>query len=163
MGNESWLPSLWGDGRELRDPFASLRKQMDELFDDFSATGRAVRPFGGGFAPRIDVSETDKELRVTAELPGVEQKDIEVVLVGDTLTIKGEKRTESEEKKDEKGRMFHRVERTYGAFQRAIALPFEADTDKVDAKFRDGVLTVTVQKPAEVLKQTRKIEIKKAA
>lgn len=163
MKGESWLPTLWGDTRELRDPFTSLRKQMDVLFDDWAETGRSFRPFGDTFAPRIDVSETDKELRVTAELPGVEQKDIEVAFAGDMLTIKGEKRSESEEKKDEKGRYFHRVERTYGAFQRAIAVPFEVQTDKIDAKFRDGILTVTVQKPAEVQKLARKIEIKKAA
>ena len=79
---------------------------------------------------------------------------------GDQLTIKAEKKSEAEEKKDEKGRIYHRVERSYGSFLRTMTLPFDADPAKVSAKFKDGVLTLTLPKPPEVQKQTKKIEIK---
>ena len=119
--------------RDMWEPFASLRRDMDRLFEDFS------RGFGWGppalaqmgTAPRVDVSETDSELRIEAELPGVEEKDIEVVLSDGRLTIKGEKKQEKEEKKQD----FHLVERSYGSFARSIGLPFEADPGQVKATF----------------------------
>ena len=94
-------------------------------------------------APRVDVSETDTELKIEAELPGIDEKDVEVVLSDGRLTIKGEKKQEKEEKKKD----YHMVERSYGSFARSIVLPFEADPDKVKATFAKGVLTVTVPKP----------------
>jgi HSP20 family protein len=112
------------------------------------------------FWPRVDVSESEKEIRVTAELPGIDQKDVEVTLSGDQLLIKGEKKSEAEEKKEEKGRTFHRVERSYGSFQRSMRIPYEVDPEKVQATFKDGVLTLTLPKPPEVQQKTKKIEIK---
>ena len=164
MKSESWLPSLWGQNKDLRDPFAGMRRQMDDIFEDLT-TAWPVTKFGGNgvLTPSIDVSETDKELRIAAELPGVEQKDLSVTLTGDVLTIKGEKRTEKETKSGEKEPMYHRVERSYGSFQRTMTVPYEIDPAKVDAKFKDGVLTVSLPKPAEVQKQSKQIEIKKAA
>jgi HSP20 family protein len=135
---------------------------MDELFENW--TKEIKLPDMGWhraeFWPRVDVSETDKEMRVTAELPGVDQKDVEVTLSGDQLTIKGEKKAETEEKKEEKGRAFHRVERSYGSFQRSMRIPYEVDPEKVEAAFKDGILTLTLPKPPEVQKKTKKIEIK---
>jgi len=165
MAAESWLPTLWGEGKDRRDPFRGLRKQMDELFEDWAMGPPrfGLSAIKESFSPSIDVSESDKEITITAELPGVEQKDLGITLTGNLLTIKGEKKTESEEKKEEKGRTYHRIERSYGSFQRSMTVPFEADPAKVDAKFRDGVLTVTLPKPPEVQKQTRKIEVKKGA
>ena len=161
MRFESLLPALWNGRRGEMDPFQALRRQMDELFNEY--TGEAARsPDASVWAPRINVSETDKELKITADLPGVEQKDIEVSLADDRLTIRGEKRHEAEEKKDEEGRQYHRVERSYGMFQRTIALPCEVNRDQVQASFKDGVLTVTMPKPAEAQKQARKIEVKPA-
>lgn len=110
--------------------------------------------------PRVNISETDKELRITAELPGVEQKDIDITLTGGDLVIKGEKKSESEEKKDDKGRSYHRAERSFGSFARRMALPFEVEAGKIDATFKDGVLTLVLPKPAEAQKASRKIEIK---
>jgi len=164
MKNDSWLPSLWGQGKDLRDPFAAMRRQMDDIFEDLTSTW-PVAKFGtpGMLTPSIDVSETDKELAITAELPGVEQKDLSVTLTGDVLTIKGEKRSASESKSGDKEPMYHHVERSYGSFQRTMTVPYEIDPAKVDAKFKDGVLTVTLPKPAEVQKQAKQIEIKKAA
>jgi HSP20 family protein len=163
------LPSLWRSGRgrgellsgrEVWEPFSSLRRDMERVFEDFS------RDLGWGFpaaagaadAPRIDVSESDTELKIEAELPGVEEKDLEIVLSDGRLTIKGEKKQEKEEKKKD----YHLVERSYGSFARSIGLPFAADPDKVTASFAKGVLTVTVPKPAEIKAKEKKIPIGKA-
>jgi len=164
MQTESWLPRLWGEGQEPRDPFTAMRRQMEEMFDDLPGFGRFSKSTTNGIlTPRMDVSETDKELRITAELPGVEQKDISVTLTGDVLTIKGEKRTESETKSADKEPTYHRIERSYGSFQRTMSVPYDIDLANVDAKFKDGLLTVTLPKPAEVQKMAKQIEIKKAA
>lgn len=159
------LPAPFGrDG----DPFTALRRQMDEIFDAFTGGATGLAPLtpaaGTAFAPRIDVSETDKELVICADLPGLEDKDVEVKLIGNQLSIRGEKKAEHETKDDEpgKGRTFHRVERTWGAFQRTIVVPFDVEPEKVDAAFRNGVLTVTLQKPAQVQQQARRIEVRKA-
>lgn len=160
------LPSLLGrDG----DPFTALRRQMDDIFDQLMG-GSALAPMAAGnggmaFAPRIDVSETDKELKICADLPGLEDKDVEVKLAGNQLTIRGEKKAEHEEKDggEDKGRQFHRIERSYGMFQRTIVVPFDVDAEKVEASFRNGVLTVTLPKPEQMQQQARKIEVKKAA
>lgn len=165
MALENWLPTLWNDKGGRGDPLHVLRKQMDDVFADWASawprTGLASATTA--FEPSIDVSETDKAIIVKADLPGVEQKDLDVALSGNRLTIKGEKKSEVEEKKDEKGCTYHRIERSYGAFQRAMTLPFDIDPSKVDAAFKDGVLTVTLPKPPEVQKQAKRIEIKKAA
>jgi HSP20 family protein len=145
-------------GREL-DPFRGFRTQLDSLFEDWFG-----RNIGGTLAPRINVSETAKDMTVTIELPGVEEKDVEVTLSGNQLTVKGEKKSEQEEKKDDQGRVFHRVERSYGAFQRTMTVPFEAAPDKVSAGFKDGVLTVSLPKPetATVEPKTSRIEVKRS-
>ena len=161
------LPSLWRSGREQGelasrdawDPFGSLRRDMERLFEGFSRDfGWAVPAGAGGTeTPRIDVSETDGEIKIEAELPGVEEKDLEVVVSDGRLTIKGEKKAEKEEKKKD----YHLVERSYGSFARSIGLPFEADPDQVKASFAKGVLTVTVPKPPEVKAKEKKIQIGK--
>jgi len=104
--------------------------------------------------PRVDISETEDQIKITAELPGVEQKDVHVDLAGDILTISGEKRSE------EGGRRFHRIERSYGSFQRSLRMPSGIDASKVEGAFKDGVLSVTVTKPQELRERTEKIEIK---
>jgi HSP20 family protein len=162
------LPSLWRSGRgkeellpsrEAWEPFSSLRRDMDRLFEDFSRDfGWGAPAMRTGMAPQIDVSETDAEVKIEAELPGVDEKDVEVVLSDGRLTIKGEKKQETEEKKKD----YHMVERAYGSFARSIALPFMADPDKVKAQFAKGVLTVTVPKPPEVKAKEKKIAIGKS-
>jgi HSP20 family protein len=159
------LPSLWRSGRgkevllpsrEAREPFSPLRRDMERLFEDFSRNfGGAAPALRTGMAPQIDVSETDAGVTIEAELPGVDEKDVEVVLSDGRLTIKGEKKQETEEKKKD----YHVVERTYGSFARLIARPFMADPDKVKARFLKGVLTVTVPKPPEVKAKEKKIAI----
>jgi HSP20 family protein len=162
------LPSLRGSRRERgelatsRDtwePFASLRRDMERVFEDFSRGFGWGPPTvsGGGVTPRVDVSESDSEIKIEAEMPGVDEKDVEVVLSDGRLTIKGEKKQEKEEKKKD----YHMVERSYGSFARSIGLPFSAEPDQVKANFAKGVLTVTVPKPPEVKAKEKKIRIGK--
>jgi HSP20 family protein len=158
MANKSWFPTPWSErGREM-EPFRGFRTQLDTLFEDWFG-----RSMGGMLAPRIDASETDKDITLTVELPGVDEKDIDVSLVGDQLTIKGEKKSEHEDKKDEAGRVYHRVERSYGAFQRTMTVPYQIDPDQVSAEFKDGVLKIHLPKPADAIGQSkaRKIEVRR--
>jgi HSP20 family protein len=159
MSVSNLLPQLW---RDERHPLSSLRKEMDELFESWTKDfgfPQVARP-GTGLWPRMNVCETDKEMQITAELPGVDQKDIDITLINGDLVIKGEKKAEFDEKKDERGRSYHRIERSFGSFQRRLTLPYNVDADKVQATFSDGVLTLTVPKPPEVQKAAKKIEIK---
>jgi HSP20 family protein len=155
MANKSWFPA-WGDRPREVEQFRGFKSQIDSLFEDWFG-----RSMGGVLAPRVDVSEDDKAVTLTAELPGVKEADIEVSLVGDQLSIKGEKRSEHDEQKDMEGRTLHRMERSYGAFQRTLTLPYQVDPAQVSAQFRDGVLTISVPKPPDAVaqKQGRKIEI----
>ncbi len=156
MAYQDWLPSLWKRSNENDDPFMVLRKQIDNMFDDFN---KGFLDRGENFRVRSNLSETDKEICVTAELPGLTDKDVDISVVGDQIVIKGEKKSEKEEKKDDKGREFHRIERMSGSFQRSMRLPFDIDADKVSAKVKDGVLTVSIPKPPEVAQKTKKIKV----
>ena len=159
MRTHSYLPQLW---REDQHPMQALKQEMDDIFESWTKDLKLPEMTWSRteFRPRVNISETDKDMLITAELPGVDQKDIDITVSGDQLLIKGEKKSEVEEKKDEKGRAFHRVERSFGSFQRLMSLPYEFDPDKVQAFFKDGVLTLTVPKPTEAQKKTKKIEIK---
>jgi HSP20 family protein len=158
MADKSWFPTPWSDRAREMEPFRGFRTQLDTLFEDWFG-----RSMGGMLAPRIDVSETDKDMTLAVELPGVSEKDVAVSLVGDQLTIKGEKKSEREDKKDEEGRVYHRVERSYGSFQRSMTVPFKVDPDQVLAEFKDGVLKITLPKPADAIGQPneRRIEVKR--
>jgi HSP20 family protein len=139
-------------------PIAALRREMDRLFETFMP--RIEFGWGEGrFLPDSDYAETDKEIVVTAELPGVDPKDVEISLQNNLLTIRGEKRSQRDEKKEH----YQFAERTYGAFERAITVPEGIDASKVDAKFDKGVLKLTLPKPAELQGKRHKIEIKSAA
>jgi len=104
--------------------------------------------------PDLDVSETDKEFIVRAEIPGIEKSDIDITLTDGLLTIKGEKKHEKEEKEEN----YHFVERRYGSFTRTLRLPSEVEHDKIDANYKDGVLKLVIQKPEKI--EPKKIEIK---
>ena len=159
MSMRSLLPSLWGHPDE-KDPFRSLQTEIDRVFNDFNRgmrlPGLTETATGTRLAPRIDVSETNGTVEVTAELPGVAEEDVDVTLTDDLLTIKGEKKSETEDTQ----KNYHVVERSYGAFQRSIRLPFEVDPKQVDARFEKGVLKVVLPKPPEVEAKSQKIEIK---
>jgi HSP20 family protein len=154
----SHFPSLF---TRRADGLGSLFREIERTFDDFSRRS----PVGGfpGFGdaamtPKVDVSEGKDAVEVTAELPGCNEKDIDVTLSEGVLTIRGEKRTERDETDKEKN--WHVVERSYGTFTRSIPLPFTPDSAKVEAKFDKGVLHVKLPKPAEVAKKEKKIEIR---
>lgn len=149
-------------GSADQHPLAELQRQMNQVFESF--WGRTARPFdAGGWpfgeeAPRSDVVETDDGIEVTVELPGMEQKDVEVSLSGDTLTIKGEKKVE---RKDEK-KGYYVSERSYGSVFRTIPLPSGVHPEKADASFKNGVLTIKVPHSPEARSNRKKIEIKSA-
>jgi len=155
-----YLPSLFGRGEET---LGSLFRDVEKVFDDFSRRPTfTFEPDTSGFGgpkPKIDVAETKDAIDVTAELPGVEEKDIELTLSDGLLTIRGEKKSERNEQDAKEN--WYVVERSYGSFSRSIALPFEPASDKVEAKFDKGVLRVHLPKPPEVASKQQKIEIKK--
>ena len=155
------------------DTWRSFRTEMDRLFDRFAGgwgmpslrrmfDAEPAFQYESSFAmpsPAVDISEDDGAYKVTAELPGMAEKEIEVVVSGDTLSIKGEKRLEKEQKE----KNFHLSERSYGSFQRSFYVPDGVDRDKIAADFSKGVLTVTMPKTAKAVEQTKKIEVKSAA
>jgi HSP20 family protein len=149
-------PQMPATGDDFFDPFVTFRREMDRMFDDFFGGGFLRAHGRQGITPAVDIDETDKEVMVTAELPGVSDKDVEVTLAGDILTIRGDKRTEHEEKNGDS----YYMERRFGSFSRSLRLPFDVSDEKVDAKFKDGVLTIHVPKPAELQKSVRRIEVK---
>jgi HSP20 family protein len=152
-------------------PFESLRRDIDRLFEDFgSGFWRSpfprsffeMSPFGQGergsaaTTPAVDVTETDKAYEISAELPGMDEKNIEVKFADGVVTIKGERQEEREEQ--EKG--YHLRERSFGSFQRAFQVPEGVDADKIQANFKQGLLTLTLPKTAESQKAAKKIEVK---
>lgn len=154
-----------------QNPMMELRRQMDRLFDDFtsgfnmptfSGWGRAGSipdVFGGGMDQidvRFDVSESDKQIEVTAEVPGMKEQDIDVEVSGDVLTIKGEKKHEEEKKE----KNYYLSERRYGSFQRSFQLPDTVDQEGIEAQFDKGVLKVTLPKKPESRRQAKKISVK---
>ena len=155
----SYLPSIFGRSNE---GLGSLFREVEKTFDDFSRRSPLMgfAGFGEGVsAPKIDVAEGKDAIEVTAELPGVEEKDIDVTLSNGVLTIRGEKKTERDEA--DKDKNWHVVERSYGSFSRTISLPYDPDSAKVEAKFDKGVLRIRLPKPAEIAKKEKKIEIRK--
>ena len=147
-----------------RDPFAEMRSEMDRLFDTFLGRSFFGRPAPSGsaepaatLAPHVDIRENDKEIIVEAELPGIEEKDIQVTVRDGVLSLKGEKKSERDEKRD----TYHVIERSYGSFERSFALPDSADQDQIKADFNKGVLRVVVPKRAEAAKAEKKIPIGK--
>ena len=135
------------------EPFSSFRQEMDRLFDDFFAPARTTGNGGSTLRPSIEMAEDDKAYHVTAELPGLDMKDISLDMRENTLAISGEKKSEKKEGT-------HYTERTYGRFERVIGLPQEVDADKVSASFRNGVLTIDLPKNPRAQDKARKIEIR---
>ena len=144
--------------REHMSPFDKFRQDMVNLVDGFfhgwgSISSDVAMP---GFAPKIDVSETEREIKISVELPGMDETDIDVSLTRDILTITGEKKEEKEDRKEG----YYYMERSYGSFSRTIPLPVEVDTDKVEAVFTKGVLTVRLPKTAKAIKEAKKVTVR---
>ena len=158
------LKSLIPVRRELNDrrmlnPFLSLQRDVEDVFENFTRDWPA---FGSAritadLVPNTDVVENDKEIQITAELPGLEEKDVQINLADNVLTIKGEKKAE----KEEKDKNYRLVERSYGSFSRSIQLPAGIDAGTIKASISKGVLTVVIPKPTPA--QAKKIEVKSAA
>ena len=158
--NRSSAPAPMQSGSQM-DPFVTLHREMNRLFDDVftrfegglpSVFDRGVFGAGQGW-PSLEVNATDKEVRVSAELPGLEEKDVEILVDDDVLTIRGEKKAENEAK----DRGF--TERYYGRFERRMVLPFEVDDQKGEASFKNGVLTVTLPKSPRAEDKAKRIAI----
>ncbi|PWR22809.1 Hsp20/alpha crystallin family protein [Zavarzinia aquatilis] len=149
MTNGARTPAAMTD-----NPFVALRQEIDRLFNDMTmdlGLGEAL--------PRMNMVENAEAITLTAELPGMEEKDVEVTLADNVLTIRGEKKVEREDK----GETAHMIERTTGAFARTIEMPAGTDPAAIKAMMDKGVLTVTVPKPARAMAESRKIEVKRAA
>jgi HSP20 family protein len=155
-------------------PFEALRREVDRLFDDFNG-GSWMSPFrqrstfdagqlfpiesAWAAAPTVDIVDKGNAYQVIAELPGMDEKNVEVKLSGSTLTIKGEKLAEKEEKKKD----YYLRERRFGAFERSFTIPDTVNAEKIEASVSKGVLTVTLPKKAEAVTPQKKIEVKAAA
>lgn len=162
--SRSSVPEIWR-------PFESLRREVDRLFDDLGGAfwrsplrgSLDVAPFGhfeAGFGKMaaVDISETDNAFEITAELPGMDEKNVDVKLANGVLTIKGEKQDE----KEEKNKNYYMRERSFGSCQRNFKVPDSVNTDKIEAHFAKGVLTVMLPKSAEGQKAEKKITVKSA-
>ena len=156
--------------KPTHDVWSSFRSEMDRLFDRFGGSFN-MAPFRRMFdaasavryetafdltVPAVDVSEDTNAYKITAELPGMAEKDVEVKVSGDLLTIKGEKRQE----KEKKAKNYHMSERSYGMFERSFTIPKGVDRDKIAAEFSKGVLTLTLPKRPDAQPETKKIEVK---
>ena len=156
----------------MSSPFESLRREIDRLFDDFGVGNWRspfrssmfdVLPFWGRearwpAAPAVDFTDTEKAYELTAELPGIDEKNVEVKVANGVLTIKGEKQEEKEEKKKD----YYLRERSYGSFERSFQVPDGVDSDKIEASFKKGVLIVTLPKKVEAQVAAKKIDVKAA-
>ena len=143
----------WRPTRDL----LSIRDEVNRLFDNFF-TGVPERRrdlLEGEWAPSVDIAETDNDVVVTAELPGVKQDDVDITIADDVLTLKGEKK----EEKEVKEKNYHRIERSYGSFQRSVSLPAGVQADKAKATYKDGVLHITVPKAEEAKPKQIKIDV----
>ncbi|QRM34076.1 Hsp20/alpha crystallin family protein [Microvirga sp. VF16] len=161
MARNPMTPSRSGFGLLAgSDPFLSLHREMNRLFDDvlrgpgLPTAGGQGQSVGSVVNASMNVSETDKEIRITAELPGVTEQDIDVSLDDDVLTIRGEKKFERTDEKEN----FHFVERSYGTFQRSLRLPYPVEPEQIQASFENGVLTVTVPKTGRQ-ERSRRIQV----
>lgn len=154
---ERWKPRV--QSLSHWDPFADmtdLRREMDQIFGEFfGRTPIGMAATEAMWSPLVDVHETKDNILLQVELPGVKQEDIQVSVEGDTLTLKGERKREAEVKEDQ----YHRIERSYGRFERSILLPSVVDPNRVKATYRDGVLEIQLPKKEEAKPKEIKVEV----
>jgi HSP20 family protein len=168
-GEKSAPPAPAAAAMQAWRPFDSLRREVDRLFDDFTLNPFRLplrrpafdlepfwQPDSWVAQPAIDLVEREKAFEMTAEMPGLDEKNIEVNVANGVLTIKGQKEEEKVEKKED----FHLRERRFGSFARSVRIPETVDADKIDASFKNGVLKVTLPKKPEAQKPVKKIEVK---
>lgn len=167
MAKVDKVPATSSEGRAV-SPFDLLHSQIDRIFSDFGSSFGFSKSFlddgirmpsvwgDGKVIPFLEMHDADGKVTITAELPGVEEQDIDVSVDDQTLTISGEKKSEIEHKDGDR----YRSERAYGKFSRTVSLPFKIDANKIDARYDKGVLKVTLEKPAEAQQQVKKIPIR---
>lgn len=166
---QSFLPTRRDFGLAWPEPIANIHREIDRLFEEFSRSFglpvaqwdrlfAPVREAAEWFKPSVEIKATDKEYTVNVELPGVSEKDVTVEVAGDTLRIAGEKKQE----KEEKTKSYYRSERAYGSFERLLTLPEDAETDGINATFKNGVLTITIPRKAQPQTEAKRIEVKTA-
>jgi HSP20 family protein len=155
-------PQISGRNSGSSHPLMRLHNEIDQIFDQFyhgfplfPLRWPQERSKGGVIFPQLNIVENKNAYTITVDVPGVEEKDIELTVQEGTLTIRGEKQTEKEDQDNQ----YHRVERSYGSFQRVLSLPADAEEDKIEAKFKNGVLTITVTKNTKMTSSGRKIAI----
>ena len=139
------------------DPFSILRQEMNDLFSNFwgtSGNGNGLFALKGVMAPALDVSEKDNSFEIHMDIPGIESKDVDVQVLGNTVTISGSRK----EEKEEQGKTFHRIERSSGSFSRTVTLPCEVNEKEVAAEYTDGVLSVILPKSENA--KPKKVAIK---
>ncbi|MBC8317845.1 MAG: Hsp20/alpha crystallin family protein [Desulfobulbaceae bacterium] len=141
--------------RDVPDVFNDMEDMIRKMWYGFPFHN-LTEDVNAAWAPRLDVSESDKSIEIVADLPGMEKKDINVSLENDLLTIKGERK----EEKEEKGKHFHTIERRSGSFYRTLRLPTEVQSGKINASFKDGVLKITLPKAKTAKKKISQIEVK---
>lgn len=156
MNIRSFLPGLWQPSNGASDPFMALRQEVDRAFESFGRSLPTVNWPQDVAAPKINMMQNDKVLEISAELPGVDIKDVELLVDRGMLTIRGEKKQEKEDNSAQR----HVYECSYGAFSRTIPLPFEASPESVAAAFKNGVLTISIPVPAEAQPKAKRVEIK---
>ncbi|MBP6914870.1 MAG: Hsp20/alpha crystallin family protein [Smithellaceae bacterium] len=162
MKIKNMLPAVRsGREQDIEHPFYSLQREMNNLFDSFFrgfdiAPRRFYDSVLKGFSPSVDVKENDKEFIIRAELPGVEEKDVEVTVTNDSVTIKGEKK----EEREDKDKNYYYMERAYGSFHRVIPLTAEIEVNKAEASFKNGVMDIKIPKSQSVQAKGIKIPIK---
>jgi HSP20 family protein len=144
---------------QLIEPFTQLKTEVDRLFESFPFRLPSMKLGHFATAPALEMSETDKNYKISAEIPGIDPDDVEVTFDDGVLRIAGEKKEEREE--NERG--YRLSERSYGAFERAVSLPSAANPDKIEARFKNGVLTITIAKAGEKNQNVRKIKIGREA
>ena len=153
MARELTILRPFGEISPFRD-FERMRRDMDRLWDSFFERGTLRGEEGGAWLPSLDVTETKNEIVVKAELPGMDVKDIDIALTDGLLTIKGERKLEKEDKKEN----YHRIERQFGSFSRSLNLREKVKADGIEAAYKDGILTVALPKAEE--SKPKKIEVK---
>jgi HSP20 family protein len=154
-----WNPlrdvTAWNPVSDLTSEIASMQREMDRVFDRFMRGGGSVDDgTTSTIMPPVDIIEHDNEYIVKVDLPGVKKEDVKITITNDVLTLRGEKT----EEKEHKGKNYHRMERGIGSFQRSFTLPTSVKSDKIEAEFRDGILTISLPKPEEA--KPKQIEVK---
>lgn len=157
------MQPLYSERRAVH-PIAQLHREVDRLFEDafrgfgmspFKPEGGASMTLAGLLKPQVDVGATEKEYTITVEVPGVDEKDIKVEIANNTMTVRGEKKQE----KEEKDKNYYRVERSYGSFQRVLSLPEDADQEDIKATFKKGVLTIKMPRKDMPKTDVKQIQI----